>query len=78
MELYHEKTSRPLNYFEQKNARPCHFLQGDMNLAVPGDPIFGIGQIPYESKKVVQSIPNIWVTVKGGETDQHIAFQKKA
>jgi hypothetical protein len=49
-----------------------------MIVAVPCAPIFGIGQIPYESKKDVQPIPNIWVTVKGGETDQHIAFQKKA
>jgi hypothetical protein len=49
-----------------------------MNFAVPGDPIFGIGQIPEKLNEDVQSIPNIWVTVKGGETDQHIAFQKKA
>jgi len=48
-----------------------------MNRAVPGDPIFGIGQIPDKLKKDVQSIPNIWVTMKRGETDQHIAFQKK-
>jgi hypothetical protein len=48
-----------------------------MNHAVPGDPIFGIGQTAEESKKCVPSIPNIWVTVKSGEIDQHIAFQKK-
>jgi hypothetical protein len=48
-----------------------------MNHAVPGDPIFGIEQAPFKSKKNVPSIPNIWVTVKGGEIDQHIAFQKK-
>ncbi len=49
-----------------------------MNLAVPGAPIFGIGQIPDKMKKDVQSIPNIGVTVKRKETDQHIASQKKA
>jgi len=48
-----------------------------MNNAVPGDQIFGIGQTAEESKKDVPSIPNIWVTVKGGEIDKHIAFQKK-
>ena len=49
-----------------------------MNLAVPGDPIFGIGQIPDKSKKDVQSIPIIRVPAKRREIDQHIAFQKKA
>jgi hypothetical protein len=58
--------------------RSCHFLQGDMKFAVPGAPKFGIGQIPFKSNEGVQSIPNIWVTVKGRGTDQHIAFQKKA
>jgi hypothetical protein len=58
-----------------------------MNHAVLGDPIFGIGQTVGESKKYgqtvgeskkyVPTIPNIWVTVKGEEIDQHIAFQKK-
>jgi hypothetical protein len=48
-----------------------------MNTAVPGDPIFGIGQIPDKSKKDVPSIPNIRVTVKPPDIDQHIAFQKK-
>jgi hypothetical protein len=48
-----------------------------MNYAVPGARIFGIGQAPFKSKKNVPSIPNIWVTVKGGKIDQHIAFQKK-
>ena len=48
-----------------------------MNHAVPGDPIFGIGQPLDKSKKDVPSIPNIRVTVKDGEIDQHIAFQKK-
>jgi hypothetical protein len=57
--------------------RSYHFLQGDMNHAVPGDPIFGIEQTAEELKKCVPSIPNIWVTVKGGEIDKHIAFQKK-
>jgi hypothetical protein len=57
--------------------RSYHFLQGDMTHAVPGDPIFGIRQAPFKSKKNVPAIPNIWVTVKGGEMDQHIAFQKK-
>ncbi len=58
--------------------RSCHFLQGDMNLAVPDDPIFGIGQIPDKSKKDVPSIPNIWVTGEDGEMNQHIVFQKKS
>jgi hypothetical protein len=49
-----------------------------MKFAVPGAPKFGIGQIPFKSNEGVQSIPNIWVTVKGRGTDQHIAFQKKA
>jgi hypothetical protein len=49
-----------------------------MNVAVPGDPIFGIGQIPFRLKKDVSSIPNIWVTVRRRRTGQHIAFQKKA
>jgi hypothetical protein len=49
--------------------RSYHFLQGDMNHAVPGDPIFGIGQAPFISKKNVPSIPNIWVTVKAGKID---------
>jgi hypothetical protein len=48
-----------------------------MNTAVPGDPIFGIGQILDKSKKDVPSIPNIRVTVKPPDIDQHIAFQKK-
>jgi hypothetical protein len=49
-----------------------------MKFAVPGAPIFGIGRLSDHSKKDVQSIPNIWVTVNDGETNQHIAFQKKA
>ena len=49
--------------------RSCHFLQGDMKITIQGDPIFGIGQTFYELKKDVQSIPNIGVTVKSGETD---------
>jgi hypothetical protein len=63
--------------FEAIGVGSYHFLQGDMNNADPGDPIFGIGQTPDESKKAVPSIPNIGVTVKRGEKDKHIAFQKK-
>jgi hypothetical protein len=37
----------------------------------------GLDKHLFKSKKNVPSIPNIWVTVKGGEIDQHIAFQKK-
>ena len=57
--------------------RSWPFLQGDMNHTVPGDPIIGIGQTAEELKKGVPTIPNFWVTVKGGEIDSHIAFQKK-
>jgi hypothetical protein len=49
--------------------RSYHFLQGDMTHAVPGDPIFGIRQAPFKSKKNVPAIPNIWVTVKAGKID---------
>ena len=67
-----DKLARLALYF-----RSCPFLQGDMNHAVPGDPIFGIGNTAEASKKGVPAIPNIWVTVKGGGIDKHIAFQKK-
>jgi hypothetical protein len=55
--------------FEAILFRSGHFLQGDMITAMPGD--------PDKSKKGVPSIPNIRVTVKRPDIDQHIAFQKK-
>jgi hypothetical protein len=56
--------------FEAILFRSGHFLQGDMITAMPGDPIFGIGQILDKSKKGVPSIPNIRVTVKRPDIDQ--------
>ena len=78
-DVIHEFFQEKFNYIWSELVRPrsCHFLQGDMNNAVPGDPIFGIGHTASESKEVVPSIPNIGVTVKRWTIDQHIAFQKK-
>jgi hypothetical protein len=61
--LHHH--SHELKYFiETQLARPCHFLQGDMNHATEGDPTFWDWGDTLLEYIFVEINPKYWVALK--------------